>query len=106
VTLVKTRGPARRVTFPHAGAGEGSLSNYRVVFIPDCLSSDSTLAQVAVLVRFVFQILRLDSAGRTLLRPMRSAPRCGGNEKDHHERKDEPMKLTTTTLVSVDGAAP
>ena len=45
-------------------------------------------------------------AGRTLLRPMRSAPRCGRNEKDHHERKDEPMKLTTTTLVSVDGAAP
>jgi hypothetical protein len=80
--------------------------DYRVVFIPDCLSSDSTLAQVAVLVRFVFQILRLDSAGRTLLRPMRSAPQCGRNEKDHHERKDEPMKLTTTTLVSVDGAAP
>jgi dihydrofolate reductase len=25
------------------------------------------------------------------------------NEKDHHERKDEPMKLTTTTNVSVDG---
>jgi hypothetical protein len=48
---------------------------------------------------------RLDSAGRTLLRPMRSAPRCGRNEKDHHERKDEPMKPTTTTLVSVDGAA-
>jgi hypothetical protein len=32
--------------------------------------------------------------------------RLGSNEKDHHERKDEPMKLTTTTLVSVDGAAP
>ena len=29
---------------PHAGAGEGSLSNYRVLFIPDCLSGDSTLA--------------------------------------------------------------
>jgi dihydrofolate reductase len=25
------------------------------------------------------------------------------NEKDHHERKDEPMKLTTITNVSVDG---
>ena len=37
--------PARPlVTFPHAGAGEGSLSNYRVLFIPDCLSGDSTLA--------------------------------------------------------------
>src|SRR5215207_5508807 len=34
---------------------------------------------------------------------MRSAPRCGHNEKDHHERKDEPMKLTTTTMVTVDG---
>jgi dihydrofolate reductase len=34
---------------------------------------------------------------------MRSAPRCGRDEKDHHERKDEPMKLTTTTQVSVDG---
>jgi hypothetical protein len=36
--------------------------NCRVVFIPDYLPSDTTLAQVAVLVRFVFQILRLDSA--------------------------------------------
>src|SRR5215210_2103835 len=34
---------------------------------------------------------------------MRSAPRCGHNEKDHPERKDEPMKLTTTTMVTVDG---
>src|SRR2546421_7822172 len=34
---------------------------------------------------------------------MRSAPRCGHNEKHHHERKDEPMKLTTVTHVSVDG---
>jgi dihydrofolate reductase len=34
---------------------------------------------------------------------MRSSPRCSHNEKDHHERKDEPMKLTTTTQVSVDG---
>src|SRR5689334_21171185 len=34
---------------------------------------------------------------------MRSAPRCGHNGKDHHERKDEPMKLATTTQVSVDG---
>src|SRR5437667_9580308 len=34
---------------------------------------------------------------------MRSAPRCGHNEKDHHERKDEPMKLTTMTQVTVDG---
>jgi dihydrofolate reductase len=25
------------------------------------------------------------------------------NEKDHHERKEGPMKLTTTTQVSVDG---
>src|SRR6266568_1974116 len=42
-------------------------------------------------------------AARSHARPMRSAPRCGHNEKDHHERKDEPMKLTTTTNVSVDG---
>jgi dihydrofolate reductase len=27
----------------------------------------------------------------------------GHNEKDHHERKDEPMKLTTMTQVTVDG---
>jgi hypothetical protein len=32
-----------------AGEGEGSLSNYRVVSIPDCLPSDSTLAQTRVL---------------------------------------------------------
>src|SRR5260370_20276256 len=34
---------------------------------------------------------------------MRSAPRCGRNEKDHRERKDEPIKLTTNMQVSVDG---
>src|SRR5512132_2488702 len=34
---------------------------------------------------------------------MRSAPRCGQNEEDRHERKDEPMKLTTMTQVTVDG---
>src|SRR5215475_4603669 len=34
---------------------------------------------------------------------MRSAPRCGHSEQDHHKRKDEPMKLTTVTHVSVDG---
>src|SRR5215510_1558915 len=34
---------------------------------------------------------------------MRSAPRCGHSEQDHHKRKDEPMKLTTITHVSVDG---
>ena len=50
-----------------------------------------TLAQVSVRLRFVFQILRLDSAGRTLLRPMRSPPQRGRNENDH-ERKDEPMR--------------
>src|SRR6266550_5754630 len=34
---------------------------------------------------------------------MRSAPRYGQNEKDRHERKDEPMRLTTMTQVTVDG---
>src|SRR3989441_6649558 len=34
---------------------------------------------------------------------MRSARRCGHSEEDHHERKDELMKLTTNTQVSVDG---
>jgi hypothetical protein len=34
---------------------------------------------------------------------MRSAPPWGHTEEDHHERDDEPMKLTTTTQVSVDG---
>lgn len=29
--------------------------------------------------------------------------RCGHEEKDQHERKDEPVELTTTTQVSVDG---
>src|SRR4029453_17377148 len=47
--------------------------------------------------------LRLDLAGRTLLRSMRSAPRCGHDETDHHERKDKPMKLITMTQVTVDG---
>jgi Aminotransferase class-III len=32
-----------------------------------------------------------DSAGRTLLRPMSSAPRSGHNEKNHYERGDEPI---------------
>src|SRR5829696_4977084 len=44
-----------------------------------------------------------ESAARSPARPMISAPRCGHNEKDHLERKDEPMKLTTNTNVSVDG---
>src|SRR3954453_15700464 len=34
---------------------------------------------------------------------MRSAPRCGQSENDHHERKDQSMKLTTMTQVTVDG---
>src|SRR6266508_902280 len=42
---------------------------------------------------------------RARLNPKReeSAPRWGHKEKDHHERKDEPMKLTTMTQVTVDG---
>jgi dihydrofolate reductase len=37
-------------------------------------------------------------------RPSRSyVARHGHNEKDHDERKDEPMKLTTQTQVTVDG---
>src|SRR4029453_11951140 len=47
--------------------------------------------------------LRLDLAGRTLLRSMRSAHACGNGETDHHERKDKPMKLITMTQVTVDG---
>src|SRR6184192_518626 len=34
---------------------------------------------------------------------MRSATRCGHNETDHHERKDQAMKLITMTQVTVDG---
>jgi dihydrofolate reductase len=34
---------------------------------------------------------------------MRSAPDCAHDENDRNERKDEPMKLTTSTQVSVDG---
>src|SRR6187551_709960 len=34
---------------------------------------------------------------------MSSAPRCGHHEKDSDERKDEPVKLTTMTQVTVDG---
>jgi dihydrofolate reductase len=34
---------------------------------------------------------------------MRSAPRCGHNEEDRHERKDDPVKLATMTQVTVDG---
>src|SRR3954447_2856522 len=34
---------------------------------------------------------------------MSSAPRCGHNDKDHNESKDEPLKLTTITHVTVDG---
>jgi hypothetical protein len=35
----------------------------------------------------------------------RSAPRCGQTRKtkDHHEREDESMKLTTMTQVTIDG---
>ena len=34
---------------------------------------------------------------------MRSVPRCGHSEKDDRERKDERLKLTTMTQVTVDG---
>jgi dihydrofolate reductase len=34
---------------------------------------------------------------------MRSASRCGHSKPDDRETTDEPMKLTTTTQVSVDG---
>src|SRR4051812_30296132 len=36
-------------------------------------------------------------------RPMRSAPRCGHTENDHHERNGRTVKLTTQTQVTVDG---
>ena len=42
--------------------GEGSLSNYRVVFIPDWLTSDSTLAQLGGL------SLEVDESRRSVLR--------------------------------------
>ena len=35
---------------------------------------------------------------------MSSAPRCGQNESDRHDREEESMKLTTITNVSVDAA--
>src|SRR6266536_5620635 len=34
---------------------------------------------------------------------MRSGPRCRHREENHHERKDELMKLTTNTQVTLDG---
>jgi hypothetical protein len=42
-----TQRPHAQASFPNTGPGEGSLSNYRVVFIPDYLPSDSTLAQAS-----------------------------------------------------------
>ena len=48
-----------------------------------------TLAQVVVLVRFVFQILRVEFAGRTLLRPMRSAPRFSESHDDKNSARRE-----------------
>jgi hypothetical protein len=54
-------------------------------------------------VRPVFGERTARAAARTLLRPMRSAPRCGHDPKDQAREKDELMKLTTTTQVSVDG---
>ena len=56
-------------------------------------------------VRAVFgDRVRNESAGRTLLRPMRSAPRSGGIQRRQTQREGTAtMKLTTTTQVSVDG---
>jgi dihydrofolate reductase len=50
-------------------------------------------AQVAVLVRFVFQVLRVEFAGRTLLRPMRSAPRSS------RIKRRKPKYLVSNTLT-------
>src|SRR5256714_13262819 len=54
-------------------------------------------------VRMVFGRGQGGLAARSHARPMRSAPRCGRNEHDQHESKDESMKLTTMTQVTVDG---
>ena len=55
-------------------------------------------------VRAVFGEGAEQSAGRTLLRRMRSAPRSGGIERRQtSEKGTATMKLTTTTQVSVDG---
>jgi len=61
-------------------------------------SGDGTVAQVAVLVRFVFQILRVEFAGRTLLRPMRSAPRSRRSSRSRcDESADQPQAACTPT---------
>jgi hypothetical protein len=43
---VSLRSEQLRATFPNTGPGEGSLSNYRVVSIPDCLCLSSVLREV------------------------------------------------------------
>jgi RibD C-terminal domain len=55
--------------------------------------------------RAVFGSVRNGSAGRTLLRPMRSAPRSGliPTTTDPARRGTATMELTTTAQVSVDG---
>ena len=49
--------------------------------------------------------VRNESGGRTLLRPMRLAPRSGRIERQHNRqmRRELRLKLTTMTQVSVDG---
>jgi hypothetical protein len=42
-----------------------------------------------------------DSAGPAATEEIRAS--VWSCERDHHERKDEPMKLTTMTQVTVDG---
>jgi dihydrofolate reductase len=54
-------------------------------------------------VRPVFGPKQSELAARSHARRMSSASRWGRNEKDHHERKDEPLKLMTMTQVTVDG---
>ena len=55
-------------------------------------------------VRAVFGEGVEQSAGRTLLRPMRSAPRSGRTERRPTKEKGATiMKLTTITMVTVDG---
>src|SRR5438093_11848800 len=51
------------------------------------------------------QILRVEFAGRTLLRPMRSAPRSSRikRRQEPSEKGAATMKLTTMTQVTVDG---
>ena len=85
-------GHAARATFLNTRAGKGFPSNYRVVFIPDCLSSDSTLAHTRA-----FSLVR----GQPPVCPVKTRPRAARARHDERQRCDHERDRPVHPPISI-----